>query len=75
MQISLPRQDIEVYLFAKHCNNIAKRLEMPDETEKTKQPRYVYVSLGSGEDHYRHAFNYEAIARQTGPRWLFPEAQ
>lgn len=52
--------------FAEHLHNIAKKLE---EDEETGSKKYVYVKLGP--DHFRHAFNYEAIARQNAPRPLF----
>ena len=52
--------------FAQHLHNVAKRLE---EDEETGSKRYVYVKLGA--DHFRHAFNYEAMARQTGSDLLF----
>jgi hypothetical protein len=48
-------------------HNVAKRLE---EDEETGSKRYVYVKLGP--DHFRHAFNYEAMARQSAPDLLFP---
>jgi hypothetical protein len=53
--------------FAKHLHNVAKKLE---EDEETGSKRYVYVRLGP--DHFRHAFNYEAMARQNSPNLLFP---
>jgi hypothetical protein len=53
--------------FAKHLHNVAKKLE---EDEETGSKRYIYVRLG--EDHFRHAFNYEAMARQNSPNLLFP---
>jgi len=51
--------------FARHLHNVAKRLE---EDELTGSKRYVYVKLGP--DHFRHAFNYEAMARQNLPDLL-----
>jgi hypothetical protein len=47
---------------------VAKKLEEDDETGSK---RYVYVKLGP--DHFRHAYNYEAMARQNCPVLLFPE--
>ncbi|MFC1888952.1 phage terminase large subunit family protein [Thermodesulfobacteriota bacterium] len=52
--------------FAKHMHNVAKRLE---EDEESGSKRYVYVKLGT--DHFRHAFNYECMARQYGAGGLF----
>jgi len=53
--------------FAKHLHNVAKKLE---ENDETGSKRYVYVKLGA--DHFRHAFNYEAMARHCMPQKLFP---
>jgi hypothetical protein len=52
--------------FAEHCSNTAKKLE---EDEQTGSKRYVYVKLGP--DHFRHAFNYEAMARHFGAAGRF----
>jgi len=57
--IILPKECDIVREFAQHLHNVAKKLE---ENEDTGSKRYVYVKLGS--DHFRHAFNYEAMARQ-----------
>lgn len=65
--IILPKQCEVTEEFAKHMSNVAKRLE---EDEETGSQRYVYVKLGP--DHYRHAFNYEAMARANMPDLLFP---
>jgi len=47
--------------FGRRLNNVAKKLE---EDEETGSKRYIYVKLGP--DHFRHAFNYEAMARRYG---------
>jgi hypothetical protein len=47
--------------FAGHLANVAKKLE---EDEQNGSKRYVYVKLGP--DHFRHALNYEAMARHFG---------
>ncbi len=65
--IVLPRDCQITKTFADHLHNVAKKL---DENEETGSKRYVYVKLGP--DHFRHAFNYEAMARQDAPRLLFP---
>jgi hypothetical protein len=65
--IILPHECEIVREFANHLNNVAKKLE---EDEETGSKRYVYVKLGP--DHFRHAFNYEAMARQSSPVFLFP---
>ncbi len=57
--ITLPRECEVVREFAKHLHNTAKKLE---ENESTGDKRYIYVRLGA--DHFRHAFNYECMARQ-----------
>ena len=66
-QIILPKECEIVSVFAQHLHNVAKKLE---EDEETGSKRYVYVKLGP--DHFRHAFNYEAMARQSSPVFLFP---
>jgi hypothetical protein len=65
-RISLPRESDMLREFAQHCANTAKKLE---EDEETGSKRYVYVKLGP--DHFRHAFNYEAMARQYGAKGFF----
>lgn len=67
-EIVLPRECDIVQTFAEHCHNIAKKLE---EDEDTGSKRYVYIKLKA--DHFRHAFNYEAMARQSAPDMLFPQ--
>lgn len=65
--IVFPLKSDTLETFAKHLNGVAKKLE---EDEMTGSKRYVYIKLA--EDHYRHAFNYEVIARQGAPSKLFP---
>jgi hypothetical protein len=57
--VILPRECGIVRDFAEHMHNVAKKLE---ENEETGSKRYVYLKLGP--DHFRHAFNYETMARQ-----------
>jgi len=64
----LPKECDIVRDFAKHLYNVAKKLE---EDEITGSKRYIYVKLGT--DHFRHAFTYEAMARQYGSRSLFAD--
>jgi hypothetical protein len=66
--IILPKRCEIVRKFADHLHNVAKKLE---EDEETGSKRYVYVKLGP--DHFRHAFNYEAMARQAGSNIIFSE--
>lgn len=66
-KISLPKNCEITKEFASHMHNVAKRLE---EDTETGSKRYVYVKLGP--DHFRHAFNYEVMARQSMPTPLFP---
>jgi hypothetical protein len=66
--IILPRECDIVKTFAEHLHNTAKKLEEDDETGSK---RYVYVKLGG--DHFRHAFNYEAMARQFSENSLFAD--
>lgn len=65
--IILPKQCGIVKEFAQHLHNVAKKLE---ENEETGSKRYVYVKLGV--DHFRHAFNYETIARHSKTELIFP---
>lgn len=67
-RVVLPKQCDVVKVFAEHMHNVAKKLE---EDEETGSKRYVYVKLGP--DHFRHAFNYETMARQNMPKYPFPE--
>lgn len=62
-----PKECEIVREFAQHLHSVAKKLE---EDEETGSKRYVYVKLGA--DHFRHAFNYEAMARHNAPDLLFP---
>jgi hypothetical protein len=66
--IILPKECGITRTSAEHLHNVAKKLE---EDEETGSKRYVYVKLGP--DHFRHAFNYEAMARQVNKRAMFPE--
>jgi len=66
--IVLPKECEITQDFAKHLHNVAKKLE---EDEETGSKRYVYVKLGP--DHFRHAFNYEAMARQYGSDSFFAD--
>jgi hypothetical protein len=66
--IILPKDCEVIREFAQHLHNVAKKLE---EDEETGSKRYVYVKLGP--DHFRHAFNYEAMARGAAIERLFPE--
>jgi hypothetical protein len=64
--IVLPKECGVVREFAKHLHNVAKKLQ---EDEETGSKRYVYIKLGP--DHFRHAFNYEALSRQFGSSGIF----
>ena len=66
--IAFPKQCGVVEEFAAHLHNVAKKLE---EDEETGSKRWNYVKLGL--DHFRHAFNYETMARQNAPDLLFPD--
>jgi hypothetical protein len=67
-QVVLPRESDIVREFTKHLHNVAKKLE---ENEETGSKRYVYVKLGA--DHFRHAFNYECMARGFGKDSVFAD--
>lgn len=59
-KVIFPSEQSDImHQFAEHLHNVAKRLE---EDEETGSKRYVYLKLGP--DHFRHAFNYETMARQ-----------
>ncbi len=66
--IILPRVSDEIRLFANHMHNVAKRLEVDEETGSQ---RYIYLRLG--DDHYRHAFNYFVQCLQGTPDYWFAE--
>jgi len=68
-QIVLPRESDLVREFAKHLHNVAKKLE---EDEETGSKRYVYVRLG--DDHLRHALNFETMARQHYMKSFFADS-
>ena len=65
-QVILPKEGETVRVFAEHLHNVAKKLE---EDEETGSKRYVYVRLGP--DHFRHAYNYETMARHFGAASFF----
>jgi len=65
--VVLPRKSDTILEFAEHMHNVAKRIETDDESGSS---RYVYVKLG--DDHYRHAYNYECMARHDAPELMFP---
>ncbi len=67
MAIGLPKECEITREFATHLHNTAKRLE---EDLETGSKKYTYVKLGV--DHFRHAFNYECIARSSVDKSLFP---
>jgi len=68
--VVLPVQTEIVKTFADQLHNVAKKLieeETVDQAKvrhKTGTKRYIYIKLGP--DHFRHAFNYETMARQFG---------
>ncbi|MCP4651031.1 MAG: phage tail protein [PVC group bacterium] len=55
--IVFPKECEIMRIFAKHLHNVAKKLE----EDKRHNLRYKYLKLG--EDHFRHAYNYECMAR------------
>ncbi len=66
--VVIPKRCRMVEEFAQHLHSVAKRLE---EDEETGSKRYVYVKLNP--DHFRHALNYECIARDTFANRIFKE--
>ncbi len=67
-QVILPKRCDIVETFAQHLHNVGKKLE---EDEETGSKHYTYVKLG--DDHFRHAYNYECMARQHASGLLYPE--
>jgi hypothetical protein len=65
-EVILPRRSDLLEDFARHLHNVAKKLE---EDSQSGSKRYVYIRLG--EDHFRHAFNYCAIAMHELSRGFF----
>jgi hypothetical protein len=57
--VVLPRACPEVDEFARHCCNVAKVLET---NKRSGTSIYRYRTVGSGDDHYRHAFGYFLLA-------------
>ena len=66
--VILPALNDATKTFARQLHNIAKKLE---EDPETGSRRYVYIRLGT--DHYRHAYNYEVMARHYMRPSLFDE--
>ncbi len=66
--VILPKQCDPVQLFARQLHNVAKKLE---EDEESGSKRYVYIKLG--DDHQRHAYNYEVMARGMVGEALIPD--
>ncbi len=69
-EILLPKRCDMLEIFAKHMHNVGKDYK---EDEETGSKRAVYVKLG--EDHFRHSFNYEVMARHYVADLMFPELQ
>lgn len=66
--VILPKPCEPIQVFAKQMHNVAKKLE---EDEESGSKRYVYIKLG--DDHFRHAFNYECMARGMVGEALIPD--
>ena len=60
-RVVLPRNSKLMREFAVQLHNVAKKIE---EDEETGSKEYLYIKLGT--DHFRHAFNYEVMARSYG---------
>lgn len=56
-KVILPRINSDIEVFAKQCQNIARRVQ---EDEESGSVRHIWVK--TGPDHYRHAWNYCLIA-------------
>jgi len=66
--VILPAESETLHEFARQCSNIARVIQTDPETGST---RYIY--LKTGDDHYRHAFNYECAARNFGANSAFAD--
>jgi len=66
--IILPKQCEATINFAEHLHAVAKKIE---EDQQSGSKRYVYIKLG--DDHFRHAFNYECMARGNMPGPFSPD--
>ena len=72
LMITLPRRNQVVEEFAEHCANVARILET---NEKTGIMTARYVQLGANRpDHFRHAFNYDAMNWFNGEGMSKPSA-
>lgn len=58
-RLMLPRKNDEIEEFIKEYCNVAKKLEIDDDTGSRE---YKYLSVGNRVDHYRHATNYAFLA-------------
>ena len=61
--IILPRRGPDVESFASHCENLQRKRDTDD---KTGEVTYSWVHSESDPDHYRHAFNYDALCWYQG---------
>lgn len=66
--VIFPRESDIMRTFALHMHNVAKKLEID---EDTGSQRYAYLHLG--DDHFRHSFNYFVMCLQGTPEFMFPE--
>lgn len=64
--ITLPKLSPLLETFAYHCQNISRVLKHDVETNSK-----IFRYLSTGADHYRHAFNYECIARNYNMGGIF----
>ena len=62
-----PKRTEMIQTFAESCTKLKRRLHLGDDGAV----RYYYVSTDKSKDHFRHALNYECIARNNAPRLLF----
>lgn len=80
-RVVLPKNCEITQIFAKHCHNIARKLEEIEELDpktkmkrKTGQSRYVWVKL-TGDDHFRFAFNLFWMAFGLGQDGIFSDLE
>jgi hypothetical protein len=58
-KVILPRECETLHKLSRNCSNVARVLQTDPETGTSK---YIYIK--TGDDHFRHAQSYEAMARQ-----------
>lgn len=66
----LPKRCDVMETFALHCHNTAKKVQEDEDGSRY----YVWVKLGGGKDHFRHAYLYMHLARGRGSDSYFGDS-